>query len=438
MKKDSGGKALADSAVQWWRYPKHGSESRFFLMTRTTMKEFYMTRVFNRRNIVKAGGSVIVLSVAGGVARIASAQNNGPVKLGLLHSLSGTIAIAEASLIDAEKLAIDEINAAGGVLGRKIEAVVEDGASENSVFAEKARKLLERDKVAAIIGCYTSASRKALLPVLNQAKGLLFYPTYYEGQEQDKRVFYPSQEATQSVIAAVNWLAHEKGKSFFLVGSDYIYPRICNKLAKPAITKAGGKVLGEEYAPLGHTEFSSIINKIKAAKPDCIYSTVVGGSNVAFYKQLRAAGLDGTKQVLLSTVVSENEIEGIGKDNAVGYYACMGYFQSIQSPANEKFVKAFKAKYGNDRVIGDPMEVAYNSVYLWKLAVEKAKSFDVDQVTAAAANLEIEAPEGKVRVDATNHHVWKKVRVGRARPDGQFDIVWESPQLVQPNPFPKV
>ena len=392
---------------------------------------------FTRRQIVKTGGSMIVLGAAGGAASLAAAQD-ATVKLGLLHSLSGTIAIAEASLVDAEKLAIEEINAAGGVMGKKIEAVVEDGASENSVFAEKARKLLERDKVAAIIGCYTSASRKALLPVLSQAKGLLFYPTYYEGQEQDKHVFYPSQEATQSVIAAVDWMAREKGKSFFLVGSDYIYPRTCNKIAKPAIAKAGGKVVGEEYAPLGHTEFSSIINKIKAAKPDCIYSTVVGGSNVAFYKQLRAAGLDGARQVLLSTVVSENEIDGIGRDNAAGYYACMGYFQSIKSPANEKFVKAFKARFGQDRVIGDPMEVAYNSVYLWKLAVEKARSFDVDKVTAAAAGVEIEAPEGTVRVHATNHHVWKKVRVGRARPDGQFDIVWESPQLVEPNPFPKV
>lgn len=390
---------------------------------------------FNRRQLVKTGGSLIVLGAAGGAASLVAAQET--VKLGLLHSLSGTIAIAEASLVDAEKMAIDEINAAGGVLGRKIEAVIEDGASDNPTFAEKARKLLERDKVVAIVGCYTSASRKAVLPVLNQAKGLLFYPTYYEGQEADKRVFYTSQEATQSVIAAVEWLAKEKGKTFFLVGSDYIYPRTCNKIAKPTITKAGGKVVGEEYAPLGHTEFSSIINKIKAAKPDCIYSTVVGGSNVAFYKQLRAAGLDGTKQVLLSTVVSENEIEGIGKDNAAGYYACMGYFQSIQSPANEKFVKAFKAKYGADRVIGDPMEVAYNSVYLWKMAAEKAKSFDVDKVTAAAAGIEWEAPEGTLRVHATNHHLWKKVRIGRARADGQFDIVWES-QLIQPNPFPKL
>ena len=390
-------------------------------------------RQFNRRQFMQSSGSVIVVG-ATGLPFASQAQET--VKLGLLHSLSGTIAIAEASLVDAEKLAVEEINAAGGVLGKKIEVVIEDGASDNPVFAEKARKLLERDKVAAIVGCYTSASRKAVLPALNQAKGLLYYPTYYEGQEQDKRVIYPSQEATQSVIAAIDWMAREKGKTFFLVGSDYIYPRTCNKIAKPTITKAGGKVLGEEYAPLGHTEFSSIINKIKAAKPDCIYSTVVGGSNVAFFKQLRAAGLDGAKQVLLSTVVSENEIEGIGKENALGYYACMGYFQSINNAANNKFVKAFKAKYGQDRVIGDPMQVAYNSVYLWKLAVEKAKSFDPDKVIAASSGIELDAPEGKVKVHASNQHVWKKVRVGRARADGQFDIVWESSTPIEPNPFP--
>lgn len=393
---------------------------------------------FNRRQFMQTGSSVIALGATGAsvfAPQVAKAED--AVKLGILHSLSGTIAIAEASLVDAEKMAVEEINAAGGVMGRKIELVIEDGASDWPTFAEKARKLIERDKVAAIVGCYTSASRKAVLPVLSKSKGLLYYPTYYEGQEEDKHVIYASQEATQSVIAAVDWLAREKGKSFFLVGSDYIYPRTCNKIARPTIVKAGGKVLGEEYAPLGHTEFSSIINKIKAAKPDVIYSTVVGGSNVAFYKQLRAAGLDGTKQVLLSTVVSENEIDGIGKDNAAGYYACMGYFQSIKSPENEKFVKAFKAKYGADRVIGDPMQVAYNCVYLWKQAVEKAKSFDIDKVAAASGGVELNAPEGLVRVHATNHHVAKKVRIGRARADGQFDIVWES-GLVEPNPFPKL
>lgn len=393
---------------------------------------------FNRRRFMKTGGTMMVLGAASGASllpSLASAQET--VKLGLLHSLSGTIAIAEAALVDAEKMAIEEINAAGGVMGRKIEAVIEDGASDWPTFAEKTKKLLQRDKVAAIVGCYTSASRKAVLPVLNQMKGLLYYPTYYEGQEEDKSVIYTSQEATQSVIAAIEWMAKEQGKTFFLVGSDYIYPRTCNKIAKPTITRVGGKVVGEEYAPLGHTEFSSIINKIKAAKPDWIYSTVVGGSNVAFYKQLKAAGLDGTKQKLLSTVVSENEIDGIGKENAVGYYACMGYFQSLKNPQNERFVKALKAKYGQDRVVGDPMECAYNAVYLWKLAAEKAKSFDVQKVIAASSGLEFDAPEGKIRIHATNHHVAKKVRIGKARSDGQFDIVFES-GVLEPNPFPKL
>ncbi len=384
-----------------------------------------------RRTVLKAGAALSISTLP----TLGSAQSD--VKIGLLHSLSGTLAIAEASIVDAEKLAIEEINAAGGVLGSRINAIIEDGASENSVFAEKARKLLERDKVAAIVGCYTSASRKAVLPALARANGLLLYPTYYEGQEQNKHVLYPSQEATQSVVASMQWLINEKkNKSVFFVGSDYIYPRTCNKIARKTVALLSAQVAGEEYVPLGHTEFSSIINKIKAARPDCIYSTVVGGSNVAFYKQLRAAGLDGTKVTLLSTVVSENEIEGIGKDNAVGYYACMGYFQNLENPANERFVKAFKARYGADRVIGDPMQVAYNSVYLWKLAAEKARSFEPEKVIAAAANIQLDAPEGTVKVHATNHHVWKKVRVGRARPDGQFDIVWESPVSIEPNPFP--
>lgn len=391
---------------------------------------------FNRRGFLQAGGSILAAGAIPGLLQH-SVFAADTVKLGLLHSLTGTIALAEASLVDAEKLAIDEINAAGGVMGKQIQPVIEDGASDWPTFAEKTKKLLQRDKVAAIVGCYTSASRKAVLPVLNQSKGLLYYPTYYEGQEQDKHVLYPSQEATQSVIAAIEWMAKQQGKTFFLVGSDYIYPRTCNKIAKPTIAKAGGKTVGEEYVPLGHTEFSSIINKIKAAKPDWIYSTVVGGSNVAFYKQLKAAGLGGDKQKLLSTVVSENEIDGIGKDNAVGYYACMGYFQSIKSARNEQFVKAIKAKYGQDRVVGDPMQVAYNCVYLWKLAVEKAKSFDVDKVIAASSGLELDAPEGLIRFHASNHHVAKKVRIGRARPDGQFDIIHET-GVIEPNPFPKL
>lgn len=396
-----------------------------------------MSNSSRRRFIQQAGGGLVAATAPAATLwpKIGFAAED--VKLGLLHSMSGTIALAESAIVDAEKMAIDEINAAGGVLGRKIVPVLEDGASDWPTFAEKAKKLLQRDKVPAVIGCYTSASRKAVLPVFKANKGLLYYPTYYEGQEAEPYVIYTSQEATQSVIAAMEWMTQQKGKSFFFVGSDYIYPRTCNKIAKATAKRLGVKVLGEEYAPLGHTEFSSIINKIKAAKPDWIYSTVVGGSNVAFYKQLRAAGLDGSKQNLLSTVVSENEIDGIGKDNAVGYYACMGYFQSIKSPENDRFIKALKAKYGQDRVVGDPMECGYNSVYLWKLAVEKAKSFDPGKVVAASRGIEFNSPEGLVRIHDKNNHVWKKVRMGRARPDGQFDILSES-KLVEPNPFPKL
>lgn len=396
-----------------------------------------MAKTIGRRQFIKASAAAAVASAFPASLISKSAHAADAIKVGILHSLTGTIAIAEAAIVDAEKLAIAEINAAGGVMGRQIEPVVEDGASDWPTFAEKAGKLLQKDKVAAVFGCYTSASRKAVLPVFEQHNGLLYYPTYYEGQEESKNVIYTAQEATQSVIAAIEWLAKNKGKTFFLVGSDYIYPRTCNKIAKPTIARVGGKTVGEEYAPLGHTEFSSIINKIKAAKPDCIYSTVVGGSNVAFYKQLKAAGLSGNKQVLLSTVVSENEIEGIGKENAVGYFACMGYFQSQKNPANEKFVKAIKAKYGQDRVVGDPMECGYTGVYFWKLAVEKAKSFDVAKVVAASSDLAFAAPEGNIKLHKTNHHTWKHARIGRARADGQFDIVYESP-LIEPNPFPKL
>jgi urea transport system substrate-binding protein len=393
----------------------------------------------SRREFMSLGGAAALagLSTAGSLLpEVASAAE--PIKLGLLHSLTGTIAIAEAAMVDAEKMAIDEINASGGVLGRPIQPVIQDGASQPSVFAEKASLLLAEDKVAAIVGCYTSASRKAVLPILARNKGLLYYPTYFEGQEEDPHVMYTSQSANQSVVQAVNWLVKEKGKTIFLVGSDYVYPHTCNLIAKATMKKNGGQLVGEEYAPLGQTDFSAIINKIKAAKPACIYSTVVGGSNVAFFKQLNAAGLGGSKITLLSTVVSENEIEGIGAQNAVGYYACMGYFQSIDSPANKKFVADFKKRYGAKRVIGDPMECAYNSVYLWKKGVEKAKSFDPRAVVVASRNLVLQAPEGEVKVDPMNNYVWKKVRIGRARMDGQFDVVWQSPGLVEPVPFIKV
>ena len=368
------------------------------------------------------------------------AVTDSTVKVGILHSTTGTMAISETGSVEAEKLAIEQINAAGGVLGRKIEFIQEDGASDWPTFAEKAKKLLVQDKVASVFGCWTSASRKAVLPVFEQYNGMLYYPTFYEGLEQSKNVIYTGQEATQQIIAGLDWVIKEKGaKSFYLLGSDYIWPRTSNKIARKHITeKKGLQVVGEEYFPLGSTQFNSVINKIKLKKPDVIYAIIVGGSNVAFYKQLKAAGIDMTsKQTLMTISVTEDEISGIGGENIAGAYACMKYFQSLDNPNNKAFVAAFKKKWGADAVIGDVTQAAYLGPWLWKATVEKAGSFDVDKIAAASPGIEFKgAPEGSVRIHE-NHHLWSKTRVARARADGQYDLIYETADLVEPDPFPK-
>jgi urea transport system substrate-binding protein len=361
------------------------------------------------------------------------------VTVGILHSVTGTMAISETGSVQAEKLAIDQINATGGVLGRKIEYIQEDGASDWPTFAEKSKKLLVNDKTAAVFGCWTSASRKAVLPVFEQYNGMLYYPTFYEGLEQSPNVIYTGQEATQQIIAGIDWVVKEKGaKTFYLLGSDYIWPRTSNKIARKHIEKLGLTVVGEEYYPLGHTQFNSVINKIKLKKPDVIYAIVVGGSNVAFYKQLNAAGikLPSEKPLLLTISVTEDEILGIGGENIEGAYAAMKYFQSLDNPNNKAFVQAFKDKWGKDIVIGDVTQAAYLGPWLWKAAVEKAGSFDIDKVRAASPGIELTtAPEGYVKIHE-NHHLWSKTRVGLAQKDGQYKVVFESADLIEPNPFP--
>ncbi|HET8760439.1 MAG TPA: urea ABC transporter substrate-binding protein [Nitrospiria bacterium] len=360
------------------------------------------------------------------------------VTVGQLHSATGTMAISETGSIQAEQLAIDQINAMGGVLGRKIKVIQEDGASDWPTFAEKAKKLLVSDRVAAVFGCWTSASRKAVLPVFEKENGMLYYPTFYEGLEQSKNVIYTGQEATQQIIAGLDWIVKEKGaKTFFLIGSDYIWPRTSNKIARKHIENVLKlKVVGEEYYPLGHTQFGALINKIKLQKPDVVYAIVVGGSNVAFYKQLKAAGVTSAKQTLLTISVTEDEMLGIGGENVEGFYAAMKYFQSLDNPNNKKFVEAFKAKYGPKSVIGDVTQAAYLGPWLWKAAVEKAGSFDIDKIAAASPGTELStAPEGYVKLHP-NHHLWSKLRIGQAQKDGQFKVLYES-ALIEPDPFPK-
>ncbi|GAB6929453.1 urea ABC transporter substrate-binding protein [Paenibacillus sp. JCM 10914] len=359
------------------------------------------------------------------------------IKVGILHSLSGTMAISEVSVKDAEMLAIEEINAAGGVLGKQIEPVIEDGASDWPTFAEKAGKLLQQDKVAAVFGGWTSASRKAMLPVFEQNNGLLFYPVQYEGLESSPNIFYTGATTNQQIVPSVSWLLENRGKKMFLLGSDYVFPRTANKIIKAQLAAEGGELAGEEYTPLGHTDYSTIISKIKEAKPDIVYNTLNGDSNVAFFKQLKDAGITSKDLTTLSVSVAEEEIRGIGADILEGHLAAWNYYQTTDTPENKAFVEKYKAKYGADRVTADPIEAGYTAVYLWKAAVEKAGSTDVAKVKEAAKGIEIAAPEGKVTLDGDNQHIYKTVRIGEVQADGQFKELWNSGEPVKPDPYLK-
>lgn len=359
------------------------------------------------------------------------------VKVGILHSLSGTMAISEVSLRDAEMMAIDEINANGGVLGKKIEPIVEDGASDWPTYAEKARKLLQEDHVATVFGGWTSASRKAMLPVFEQNNGLLWYPVQYEGMEQSPNIFYTGATTNQQIVPAVDWLLKNKGKKFFLIGSDYVFPRTANQIINAQLKAKGGTVVAEEYTPMGYTDYNTIISKIKSTKPDVIFNTLNGDSNVAFFKQLQDAGITAKDIPVLSVSVAEEEIRGIGAKALEGHYAAWNYFQTTDTPENKIFVKNYKAKYGEDRVTADPIEAAYTAVYLWAEAVNKAKSFDVDKVKKAAGGIEFKAPSGLVKIDGETQHIYKTVRIGQVQANGQFKEVWNSGEQVKPDPYLK-
>lgn len=359
------------------------------------------------------------------------------IKVGILHSLSGSLAISEKSVVDAERLAIEEINQAGGVLGKQIEAIVEDGNSDPVIFAKKAKKLIEQDKVATVFGCWTSASRKAVLPIFESNKHLLWYPLQYEGQECSNNIFYMGAAPNQQIEPSVDWLLKYKGKEFFLLGSDYVFPRTANSIIKAQLKANGGKSVGEDYIPLGSNDVQPAIAKIKQALPNggVIYNTLNGDTNIAFFRELQASGLHPDKYPSMSVSIAEEEVKAIGIDYLLGHYAAWNYFQTVKTPASEKFVQAFKAKYGSDRVVNDPMEAGYIMVYLWKQAVEKAKTADhLEMVKAAAYGQSFDAPEGKVTINV-NHHLSKFVRIGEVKDDGLFQIVYESKDAVKPIPW---
>ncbi|WP_426574539.1 urea ABC transporter substrate-binding protein [Aquihabitans sp. McL0605] len=353
-----------------------------------------------------------------------------------MNSTSGAMAISEQTVLDSLNLAAEEINADGGIMGKQIKPVVEDGQSEPTVFAEKINKLLTEDKVAAVFGGWTSASRKAMLPVVEGDKGLLFYPVQYEGLEASKNIYYTGATTNQQIIPAMDFLKSKGVKTLFLAGSDYVFPRTANKIIKQYAKELGIEIVGEEYVPLDSDDWTTQVAKIAKAKPDFVFNTINGSSNVGFIKAYYEAGLGPKKSPIISVSIAEEEAPSMGED-LTGQFAAWNYFQSVDSPENAKFIKAFKAKYGQDRPTSDPMEAAYTSMYLYKNMVEKAKSFCVDAVNKASGGVTFDAPEGKVTVNGDNHHIAKTALMGQINADNQFDIVWTSKTPIEPDPFLK-
>jgi len=389
----------------------------------------------------------------------AMARAEGTVKVGVLHSLSGTMAISETSLRDVVLMAVEEINAKGGVLGKQIEPVVVDPASNWPLFAEKAKELIVKDQVAVTFGCWTSVSRKSALPVF-EAKytmaenpyggGLLFYPVQYEGEEQSHNVFYTGASPNEQLIPAAEYMMSKDGGSktkFYLLGTDYVFPRTANKVLKAFLLSKGvpASSIAEEYTPFGHSDYQTIVSRIKAFAKDgdaCVLSTINGDSNVPFYKEFANQGLTADKCPIMAFSVAEDELRSMETEKLVGHLAAWNYYQSIDRPENKTFVAAFKAYCashklpgGSDRVTDDPIEAAYFGVYVWKAAVEKAGTFEVEKVIPAVLGLKFDAPGCPKQMDAVNHHTWKPVLIGSIRADGQFDIIWKTPGLVHPDSF---
>ncbi|MEU6277798.1 urea ABC transporter substrate-binding protein [Streptomyces populi] len=359
------------------------------------------------------------------------------VGVGLLNSLSGTMAISEVTVHNALLLAVKEINAAGGVLGKKLRAVSQDGASDWPTFAEKAETLIKDDKVVATFGCWTSASRKAVKPVFERYKSPLFYPVQYEGLEQSPYIFYIGATTNQQIVPALDYLKKQGLTKLYLVGSDYVFPRTANKIIKAYAKANGMKVVGEDYAPLGSTEFGTIVNKVKGAGADAVFNTLNGDSNVAFFKEYKSAGLTAKSLPVLSVSIAEEEVKSIGTQYLDGQLTAWNYYETTPGAANTKFVTAYQAAYGKDKPTSDPMEAAYISLHLWKEMVEKAGSFDVAKVKAASDGIELDAPEGRVTVDGATQHVYKTARIGRVGSDGLITEVWNSGKPIKPDPYLK-
>ena len=408
-----------------------------------------MTETTRREILTKAGGAALALSAAGtflaacgsdskGASNRADVtdEGDGPVKLGVLFSLSGVLSIAETSMHNAALLAIDEINRAGGIGGRRIEPVVEDYASDFSLVVQKARKLVNQDKVVATVGCYSSASRKAVLPVYEEASSVLVYPTFYEGLECSTNVIYSSLVANQHLTDATEWMVKNLGKRIYMVGSNYVGPQTYNAIVKELAEKQGAEIIADRYFPLEQTEFGSAISSIAAAKPDVIWCTLVGAGIPAFYKQYRAAGLDPDTLPIFSGITTEQELAAMGGAVAEGHYFPSSYFQTMNTPDNKKFVAAYKSKYGSKQPTNMPVQASYNSVKLVAGAIEKGGEATPEAILSAFPGVGYKAPgEGQVTVSGDNHsshHMY----LGRANSEALYDVIEDFGEI-KPEPFPK-
>jgi urea transport system substrate-binding protein len=401
-----------------------------------------------RRIFVKKIAAGVALAMAGFAGQVLAADT---IKVGVLHSLSGTMAISETVLKDVTLMAIDEINAKGGLLGKKLEAVVVDPASNWPLFAEKARQLISQDKVAVVFGCWTSVSRKSVLPVFEELNSLLFYPVQYEGEELSKNVFYTGAAPNQQAIPAVEYLMSKEGgaaKRWVLLGTDYVYPRTTNKILRAFLKSKGVKDsdIDEKYTPFGHSDYQTIVADIKkfaAGGKTAVVSTINGDSNVPFYKELGNAGLKAKDVPVVAFSVGEEELRGVDTKPLVGHLAAWNYFMSQKNPANDAwkkewaaYAKAKKLPNADKPLTNDPMEAAWIGIHMWAQAVTKAKTTDTDKVIAAMAGQTFKAPSGITsKMDETNHHLHKSVFIGEVKADGQFNVVWKTPGPVKAKPW---
>ncbi|HIL14109.1 MAG TPA: urea ABC transporter substrate-binding protein [Deltaproteobacteria bacterium] len=384
-----------------------------------------------------AAGALICVGVAAGSAQ----AKKDTIKVGVLHSLSGTMAISEVTLKDTVLMMIDDLNRNGGLLGREVEAVVVDPASDWPLFAEKARELVEQKKVDVVFGCWTSVSRKSVLPVFEELNGLLFYPVQYEGEESSRNVFYTGAAPNQQAIPAVEYLMGEEGgeaERWVLLGTDYVFPRTTNKILRAFLRKKGVKEsdILEEYTPFGHSDWQTIVSRVKKfaneGKRTAVVSTINGDANVPFYKELANQGISAEDIPVIAFSVGEEELSGIDTSNLVGHLASWNYFMSVDSAENESFIKSWQKFIKNDkRVTNDPMEAHYIGFKMWAQAVRQAGSTDVDAVRQAMYGQEVRSLSGYDVVMNTNHHLSKPVMIGEITSDGQFDIVWQTDETIK-------